>query len=182
MIHEYRGEPTPLMTALFFNQIWNEFTAGPALWTWEKNLSVWDSGLVVPRSQSLTILAPMEKWLRLNKMAGWGLMTFKRRSIATMKTIWNSLVQPQLDYCSQFWSPCDQESNNSLEAVQRHFLSKVQDKEVTSLNYWDMLKALRIYSQERHRERYMAIFLWKVSQGMVKWVPHGSYWCCWAPE
>ena len=116
-----------------------------------------------------------------NKMAGWGLMTFKRRSIATMKTIWNSLVQPQLDYCSQFWSPCDQESNNSLEAVQRHFLSKVQDKEVTSLNYWDMLKALRIYSQERHRERYMAIFLWKVSQGMVKWVPHGSYWCCWAP-
>ena len=40
--------------------------------------------------------------------------------------------------------------------------------EVTSLCYWDRLKALRVYSQERRRERYMAIFLWKVSQGMVR--------------
>ena len=103
-----------------------------------------------------------------SKMAGWGLRTFKRRGIATMRTIWNSLVQPQLDYCSQFWSPSDQESINRIEAVQKHFLSRVHGMEVSSLSYWDKLKALRFYSQERRRERYMAIFLWKVSQGMVR--------------
>ena len=101
-------------------------------------------------------------------MAGWGLRTFRRRGITTMKTIWNSLVQPQLDYCSQFWSPSDQESINRIESVQRHFLSQMQGGEVSSLSYWDRLKALRFYSQERRRERYMAIFLWKVSQGMVR--------------
>ena len=119
-------------------------------------------------SSDLTFKLHIEKVVAsANKMAGWGLRTFQRRSITTMKTIWNTLVQPQLDYCSQFWSPGDQDSINRLEAVQKHFLSKVQDKEITSLNYWDMLKTLRIYSQERRRERYMAIFLWKVSQGMV---------------
>ena len=51
-----------------------------------------------------------------------------------------------------------------MEAVQNNFLSKVQDKKFTSLNYWDMLTTLRINSQERRRERYMAIFLWKVCQ------------------
>ena len=51
-----------------------------------------------------------------------------------------------------------------MEAVQNNFLSKVQDKKFTSLNYWDMPTTLRINSQERRRERYMAIFLWKVCQ------------------
>ena len=35
------------------------------------------------------------------------------------------------------------------------------------LNYWEKLKELRLYSQERRRERYQVIFLWKISQGMV---------------
>ena len=86
-----------------------------------------------------------------------------------MKQIWKTLVQPKLDYCSQFWSPGDQESINRVESVQRYFLSQVQGMEVTSMCYWDRLKALRVYSQERRRERYMAmaIFLWKVYQGLV---------------
>ena len=29
------------------------------------------------------------------------------------------------------------------------------------------LRTLRLYSQERRRERYMIIFLWKISQGLV---------------
>ena len=35
------------------------------------------------------------------------------------------------------------------------------------LNYWDKLQELHLYSQERRRERYQVIFLWKISQGMV---------------
>ena len=83
-----------------------------------------------------------------------------------MKTIWKSLVQPKLDYCSQFWSPGDQESINRLESVQRHFLSQVSAMQ--SLDYWEKLKEFQTYSQERRRERYLVIFLWKISQDMVK--------------
>ena len=83
-----------------------------------------------------------------------------------MRTIWKSLVQPKLDYCSQFWSPGDQESINRIEAVQRHFLSQVSS--LCDMNYWEQLKKFQAYSQERRRERYMLIFLWKISQGMVK--------------
>ena len=36
------------------------------------------------------------------------------------------------------------------------------------LDYWDRLHSLRLYSQERRRERYQIIFLWKVAQGLVQ--------------
>ena len=59
----------------------------------------------------------------------------------------------------------DQESINCLESVQRHFTSKVNG--IGELGYWDRLQQLQLYSQERRRERYMIIFLWKISQGLV---------------
>ena len=101
-----------------------------------------------------------------SKMAGWGLRTFRRRSLSTMKTIWQSLVQPKLDYCSQLWSPSDQESINRIESVQKHFLSRI--KSLNGMNYWEKLQTCKIYSQERRRERYIVIFLWKISQGLVQ--------------
>ena len=82
-----------------------------------------------------------------------------------MRTIWKSLVQPKLDYCSQFWSPGDQNSINKLEAVQRHFFSRVSSTE--GLNYWQKLEYMTMYSQERRRDRYMVLFIWKLSQGLV---------------
>ena len=82
-----------------------------------------------------------------------------------MRTIWKSLVQPKLDYCSQFWSPGDQDSINRIESVQRHFLSKVSS--LHGFDYWEKLRKMKMYSQERRRDRYMVLFLWKISQGMV---------------
>ena len=35
------------------------------------------------------------------------------------------------------------------------------------LDYWERLKLLRLYSQERRRERYMVCFLWKLSRGFI---------------
>ena len=84
----------------------------------------------------------------------------------TMKTIWKTLVQPKLDYCSQFWSPGDQDSINRIEAVQTHFLSKISS--LDNMDYWEKLNKVKMYSQERRRERYMIIFLWKISQGLVQ--------------
>ena len=87
-----------------------------------------------------------------SKLAGWGLRTFRRRSKLTMMTIWKCLVQPKMDYCSQLWSPSSQAAINQLEGVQRHFTSKIEGLE--GKDYWARLAELKIYSQERRRERY----------------------------
>ena len=101
-------------------------------------------------------------------MAGWALRTFRGRGRYLLLTILRSLIQPRLDYCSQLWSPRDQSSINRLEAVQRQFLSHIRDSAITGMNYWEKLSHLRVYSQERRRERYQICFLWKLSQGLVE--------------
>ena len=102
-----------------------------------------------------------------SKLTGWAIRTFKRRNVNVMKTVWKSLVQPKIDYCSQIWSPADQESINRLESVQKHFIAKISEL-VGPSSYWEKLKKLKLYSQQRRRERYMIIFLWKISQGLVR--------------
>ena len=64
-----------------------------------------------------------------------------------MKTLWKTLVQPKMDYCSQLWSPGDQDSIQKLEAVQRHFTSKVKGLE--GMDFWERLQDLKMISQER---------------------------------
>ena len=46
------------------------------------------------------------------------------------------------------------------------FTRKVEGMD--GMDYVQRLQALRLYSQERRRERYQIIFLWKVGMGMVK--------------
>ena len=99
-------------------------------------------------------------------MVGWAMRTFRRRSRVTMMTIWKSLIHPKLDYCSQVWSPSDQASIALLEGVQRNFSSMVAGME--GKDYIDRLDSLNMYSQERRRERYQVIFIWKISQGLVQ--------------
>ena len=101
-----------------------------------------------------------------SRLAGWALRTFRRRGVGLMKTLWKCMIQPKLDYCSQLWSPADQLSINTIETVQRHFLSRVVGLE--TMHHWDRLKTLNLPSQERRRERYMVIFIWKISEGLVK--------------
>ena len=53
-----------------------------------------------------------------------------------------------------------------LENVQRHFTSKITGME--GKDYWDRIKDLGLYSQERRRERYQMISIWEISQGLVQ--------------
>ena len=101
-----------------------------------------------------------------NQLIGWAMRTFRRRSRLVMMTIWKSLIQSKLDYCSQLWSPVDQLSISKLESVQRHFTSQISG--LDGQDYWERLESLRLYSQERRRERYRIIFIWKVLQGYVQ--------------
>ena len=85
-----------------------------------------------------------------------------------MLTLLRSLIQPQLDYCNQLWSPSKQGSINRLEALQQSFISRIWDPVLEPLNYWGKLELLRIYSQERWQERSMVCFLWKLSPGLIR--------------
>lgn len=51
-----------------------------------------------------------------------------------------------------------------LEQVQRLFTRRLVGD---SINYWERLKHLRLYSLQRRRERYIAIYVWKILEGMV---------------
>ena len=62
--------------------------------------------------------------------------------------------------------PSDQFNIGTLEAVARHFTRQISG--MTGLDYWDRLKQLQMLSQERRRERYMIILLWKIIMGFVE--------------
>ena len=79
--------------------------------------------------------------------------------------VWKSLIQSRLDYCSQLWSPSLATEIAKIEDVQRHFTRRIKGME--NLNYRERLVKLRMYSQERRRDRYMVIFVWKIAMGLV---------------
>ena len=96
---------------------------------------------------------------------GWIMRTFRSREPTVMRTLWNSLVQPHLDYCSQLWMPTKRGELQRLEQVQRRFTLAVlgtQDK-----NYWERLKLLGMRSQQRRMERYRIIYSWKIITNKV---------------
>ena len=83
-----------------------------------------------------------------------------------MLTLWKSMIQSKLDYCSQLWSPCDQASISSLEGVARNYTFRISGME--NLDYVERLEKLGMYSQEHRRERYQILFIWKLSKGLVQ--------------
>jgi ribonuclease P/MRP protein subunit RPP40 len=128
--------------------------------------SLRDLGVLL--SSDLSFSLQIEKVVSsASQMVGWGLRTFRGRSSYLLLTLFKSLVQPHLDYCSQLWSPSTQSSINKIEPVQKSLVSKISDSRLRGLNYWRKLKTLHLYSQECRRERYIVIFLWKIIQGLV---------------
>ena len=92
-------------------------------------------------------------------MAGWILRTFKSNDKHLMITLWKALVQPVLDYCSHLWS------SQQLEAVQRVFTRKITG--MGGYNFRGRLNKLGLYSQQRRRESYRAIYVWKILEKLV---------------
>ena len=139
---------------------------GPDSANIEQKDSLRDLGVLLNSDLSFSI--QIEKAVSsASQMVGWGLRTFRGRSSYLLLTLFKSLVQPHLDYCSQLWSPSLQSEINKIEQVQKSLVSKINDRRLGGLNYWRKLKTLHLYSQERRRERYMMIFVWKISQGLV---------------
>ena len=94
---------------------------------------------------------------------GWILRTFQTREVLPMLTLWKQLVLGDHDYCSQLWCPDKVGDIQSLELLQRSYLRKINGMQ--HLNYWQQLKKLKLYSLERRRERYIAIYTWRIIEG-----------------
>lgn len=102
---------------------------------------------------------------RGRRMAGWVFRTFATREKEPMILLYKSLVLPILEYCCQLWSPTKLYLIRKLEAVQRNFTARLVN--MTSLNYWERLVELGLYSLERRRDRYIILYIWKILQGLV---------------
>ena len=75
------------------------------------------------------------------------------------------MIQSRIDYCSQLWSPSQQCEINKIEDLQRQFTKRIDGME--DMEYHERLKKLKMYSQERRRDRYMVILIWKASMNLI---------------
>ena len=102
---------------------------------------------------------------KVRQKCGWILRTFYCRNPAFLRHMWNTYLQPHIDYCSQLWAPQDGVNLNRLEKLLQSFTARIPA--VQSLNYWDRFKELRMNSEQRRLERYKIIYSWKVLEGKV---------------
>ena len=105
-------------------------------------------------------------------MIGWVLRTFKTRDPDPMLVLFRAVVLPHLEYCCQAMSPATLRDIRKLESVQRSFTARLS--ELRDLNYWQRLERLQLYSLERRRERYLAIYTWKIINGLVPMIEGGE--------
>ena len=101
---------------------------------------------------------------RARSVAAWVLSAFETRDRITLVTLYKSLVRSHLEYCCPLWSPRKITDIQLIEGVQRSFTSRIWG--VQHLNYWERLKALKLMSLQRRRERYIIIHTWKILQGL----------------
>ena len=102
---------------------------------------------------------------KARQKSGWILRTFYTRCKDFMRHMYNTLVQPHLDYCSQLWAPQEGQHLVRMESVLRNFTANIPA--VKHLNYWDRLKSLKMNSEQRRIERYKIIYTWKILEGLV---------------
>ena len=80
---------------------------------------------------------------RARSIAFWVLSVFKSRDRVTMLTLYKSIVRSHFEYCCPLWHPTSKIADiQELESVQRI-------SGLSSLNYWERLKSLKLTSLQR---------------------------------
>jgi hypothetical protein len=92
--------------------------------------------------------------------ANWLLRTFTSRDKDTMMLLFKTYVRSIVEYCCPLWSPHYQCDVIRVESIQRSFTAKISG--LKSMNYWERLNHLQLYSLQRRRERYSIILVWKI--------------------
>ena len=103
---------------------------------------------------------------QVRQKVGWMLRTFYSRKTEILKQLWKSLAQCHVDYCSQLYMPEGESSDMTrIEKLFYDFSSKIP--EIRNMNYWERIKHLKMFSQQRRMERYRIIYMWKCLEGKV---------------
>ena len=66
-------------------------------------------------------------------------------------------------YACDTYFVTSQSEMQKTEKLQQIFTKKIP--EVSQLNYWERMKVLKLYSQERRMERYRILYAWKILEG-----------------
>ena len=102
---------------------------------------------------------------KVRQKSGWMFRTFYSRQGWFLRHMWNSLIQPHIDYCSQLWAPSEGGELMKIEKLLKDYTARIP--EVSEMNYWERLKHLKMNSEQRRMERYKIIYVWKVLEKLV---------------
>ena len=123
-----------------------------------------DLGVIM--ADDATFTAQIDKVCkRVKQKCGWILRTFYCRKPQFLRQMFNTLVQPHIDYCSQLYAPAEGPQFDRIEGLLRSFTSNIP--QVKHLNFWDRLKELRMNSELRRIERYKIIYTWKILENLA---------------
>ena len=79
--------------------------------------------------------------------------------------MFNTLVQPHVDYCSQLWMPQEGHQLDKIESILRDYTRKIPG--MHGLNYWERLQMLKMNSEQRRLERYQVLYRWKIMEELT---------------
>ena len=102
---------------------------------------------------------------KVRQKCGWVLRTFYSREQNFLRHMFNILILPHINYCSQVWTSQEGPKLDKIEKLLKTFTSKKPLAKL--LPYWERSKCLRMNSEQRRLERYKIIYIWKILQGLV---------------
>ena len=73
-----------------------------------------------------------------------------------MRHMFNTIVQPHIDYISQLWMPQEGQNLEKIEKFLRDF-TKIPGMEI--LNYWERLGKLKMSSEQKILERFQVMYI-----------------------
>ena len=133
-----------------------EYFAGDFDEVIERFTAIRDLGVQV--SEDGTFLDHIENICRkARQKCGWISRTFYTREAKFMRHMFNTLVQPHVDYCSQLWMPQEGHQLDKIESILRDYTRKIPG--MHGLNYWERLQMLKMNSEQRRLERYQVLYI-----------------------
>ena len=130
----------------------------------EEKESTRDLGIIMQNDASFN--EHIEKICKkVRQKSGWMFRSFYNRQGWFLRHMWNSLIQPHIDYCSQLWAPEEGGELQKIEKLLKDYTAKIP--EVSKMTYWERLKKLKMNSQQRRSERYKIIYVWKTLENLV---------------
>ena len=100
---------------------------------------------------------------KANKLVGFIGRTFEYKSEKVIRTLYNSLIRPHLEYCVQFWCPYYKKDIDKLERVQCK-ITKMMPR-LRNKSYEERLKELNLFSLSKRRMRGDLIEVYKIFKG-----------------